>query len=212
MIFLVDVGFYTIFLGENNFTLKTYNTTALPGTQQYTMEEPQPAPTRWEVELEFVQALANLQYLNFLAQNKYLEKEEFLNYLKYLEYWREPQYAKHLVYPNCLHVLTLLQSAHFREQILRQDTAAVLMNDMVNRWKEPQTMFAATPISEKKTGDVASVPETKADEEAGDEAGVQHNGTAETAVPSIVVNGNDSSGSTSNDVSTAEPQSTEAMQ
>ncbi|ODV71228.1 mediator complex subunit SOH1, partial [Cyberlindnera jadinii NRRL Y-1542] len=102
--------------------------------------EPQPAPTRWEVELEFVQALANLQYLNFLAQNKYLEKEEFLNYLKYLEYWREPQYAKHLVYPNCLHVLTLLQSAHFREQILRQDTAAVLMNDMVNRWKEPQTM------------------------------------------------------------------------
>lgn len=115
-------------------------------------QEPEgPPPTRWEIELEFVQALANLQYVNFLAQNKYLEKEEFLNYLKYLEYWREPRYAKHLVYPNCLHLLTLLQDARFREQILRQDAAGVLMNDMVNRWKEPQTTFAPTPIQQKTT-------------------------------------------------------------
>lgn len=75
-----------------------------------------------------------------------MENEEFLNYLRYLEYWRKPEYAKHLVYPNCLHVLTLLQSESFRQHILRQDAAAVLMNDMVHRWKEPQTTFAATPL------------------------------------------------------------------
>lgn len=175
------------------------------------MEEPQQAPTRWEVELEFVQALANLQYLNFLAQNKYLEKEEFLNYLKYLEYWREPQYAKHLVYPNCLHVLTLLQSAHFREQILRQDTAAVLMNDMVNRWKEPQTTFAATPLSGKKSSEDESVLEPTAGDEPRDESGIQNSTTIETAGPSSVINGKDSGGSTSNEASTAEPQSMEAI-
>ncbi|CAM9023621.1 unnamed protein product [Wickerhamomyces anomalus] len=94
----------------------------------------------------FVQALANLQYLNFLAQNKYLQDSNFLHYLKYLEYWRKPEYAKYLVYPNCLHILTLLQTEQFREQILRADVAGVIMNDMVDRWKEPQLTFAPTPL------------------------------------------------------------------
>jgi mediator of RNA polymerase II transcription subunit 31 len=107
-------------------------------------------PTRWEVELEFVQSLANLQYLHYLAQSKHLEDPQFLAYLKYLEYWRQPRYAKHLVYPNCLHVLTLLQSKEFRQQILRADAVGVIMNDMVNRWKEPQQMFAPTPIEKKE--------------------------------------------------------------
>lgn len=95
--------------------------------------------------------MANLQYLNFLAQNKYLEDEQFLQYLKYLEYWRKPEYAKYLVYPNCLHILTLLQSESFRQQILRADVAGVIMNDMVNRWKEPQLTFAPTPLKNEES-------------------------------------------------------------
>ncbi|ODV94370.1 hypothetical protein PACTADRAFT_21832, partial [Pachysolen tannophilus NRRL Y-2460] len=93
-------------------------------------------PTRWEIELEFVQSLSNLQYLNYLAQNKYLEDESFLNYLNYLEYWRQPSFAKYLVYPNCLHILMLLKDKSFRDSILRQDIASLIMNDMVDRWKE----------------------------------------------------------------------------
>ncbi len=112
-------------------------------------------PTRWEVELEvsqltnnkyisllicliryqFVQGLANLQYLNFLAQNKYLEDPKFLNYLKYLEYWRDPKYTKFLVYPYCLHILTLLQSERFRMEITRNDLANLVLSDMIKKWK-----------------------------------------------------------------------------
>ncbi|ODQ79046.1 hypothetical protein BABINDRAFT_162118 [Babjeviella inositovora NRRL Y-12698] len=120
-----------------------------------------PLPTRWEIELEFVQALANIQYLNFLAQNKYLSDPQFLSYLKYLEYWRHPDYAKFLVYPNCLHILTLLQNEEFRTQILRADVAGAIMNDMVNRWQEPSSVFSAlTPV------DDLSGKTEKGDEEA----------------------------------------------
>ncbi|KAH3680233.1 hypothetical protein WICMUC_000498 [Wickerhamomyces mucosus] len=111
-------------------------------------------PTRWEVELEFVQALANLQYLNYLAQNRYLEDETFLNYLRYLQYWNKPEYSKHLVYPNCLHILNLLiDSKDFRNQIVRTDVMGIIMNDMVNRWKEPQMLFAPTPLEDEKKED-----------------------------------------------------------
>lgn len=99
------------------------------------MTEEQPTlPDRWEVELEFVQSLANPQYVNFLAQNKYLEKQEFLNYLEYLEYWRKPEYAQYIVYPNCLHMLTLLKQPVFRHEILKADVAKMLMDDFFENW------------------------------------------------------------------------------
>ncbi|QPG75311.1 hypothetical protein FOA43_002663 [Brettanomyces nanus] len=92
-------------------------------------------PTRWEIELEFVQSLANMQYLTYLAQTGHLEDPEFLNYLEYLEYWRQPEYAEQLVYPDCLHVLTLLKSKEFRRQISKFEVSSVIYNDMVKRWK-----------------------------------------------------------------------------
>ncbi|XP_012273958.1 mediator of RNA polymerase II transcription subunit 31 isoform X2 [Orussus abietinus] len=49
---------------------------------------------RFQVELEFVQCLANPNYLNFLAQRGYFKDSAFINYLKYLLYWKEPEYAK----------------------------------------------------------------------------------------------------------------------
>ncbi|KAK9365986.1 SOH1-domain-containing protein [Lipomyces kononenkoae] len=94
----------------------------------------EPPPTRFEVELEFVQALANPQYANFLAQNNYLEDERFINYLEYLEYWRKPEYVKYLIYPNCLHVLTLLKQPLFRQELRHADMAQMLMNDMYAKW------------------------------------------------------------------------------
>ncbi|KAG0682097.1 suppressor of hpr1 [Pichia californica] len=94
-------------------------------------------PTRWEIELEFVQSLANTQYLTYLAQLGYLKDETFLNYLNYLNYWKDPKFSKFLVYPNCLHILSLLQFESFRNQILNSNFTNLLFNDMLEYWKEP---------------------------------------------------------------------------
>ena len=49
---------------------------------------------RFELELEFVQALANPFYLHSLAQQNILEQPPFINYLKYLLYFKEKDYAR----------------------------------------------------------------------------------------------------------------------
>ena len=43
--------------------------------------------SRFELELEFVQALANPHYLESLAVQGILNQPAFVNYLKYLTYW-----------------------------------------------------------------------------------------------------------------------------
>ncbi|OWA54129.1 putative Mediator of RNA polymerase II transcription subunit 31 [Hypsibius exemplaris] len=53
-----------------------------------------PNARAFQVELEFVQCLANPHYLNFLAQHGYLKEKSFINYLKYLQYWKQPD-TKH---------------------------------------------------------------------------------------------------------------------
>lgn len=112
-------------------------------------DQPEELPTRWEVELEFVQSLANIQYVNWLAQNEYLADPAFINYLKYLNYWKQPQYAKYVVYPDCLHVLTLLQNEEFRKSIVNPELINTLMNDMVKRWQNlEETVEAGTEAKE----------------------------------------------------------------
>ena len=70
------------------------------------------------VELEFVQNLSNPVYLHFLAQNKYLVDEAFLNYLQYLRYWKQPEYARLLKFPHCLTFLdALCDNATFRANL-----------------------------------------------------------------------------------------------
>ena len=49
---------------------------------------------RFELELEFVQALANPYYLHSLAQQGILNQPAFVNYLHYLLYWKEKEYAR----------------------------------------------------------------------------------------------------------------------
>lgn len=49
---------------------------------------------RFELELEFVQALANPYYLHSLAQQGILNQPAFVNYLQYLLYWKEKEYAR----------------------------------------------------------------------------------------------------------------------
>lgn len=94
-----------------------------------------PPPTRWEVELEFLQCLANPMYVHYLAQNKYLERPEFVRYLEYLEYWRKPEYARFIVYPNCLHMLSLLKQPLFRQDICKIEVAQRIMDDYFHAWE-----------------------------------------------------------------------------
>nr|GAT57766.1 predicted protein [Mycena chlorophos] len=75
---------------------------------------------RFELELEFVQALANPFYLHSLAQQNILDQPAFINYLKYLLYFKEKDYARFIHYPHALHHLELLQHEQFRTQ-MRQD-------------------------------------------------------------------------------------------
>ncbi|KAH0589201.1 hypothetical protein H2248_004965 [Termitomyces sp. 'cryptogamus'] len=49
---------------------------------------------RFELELEFVQALANPFYLHSLAQQNILEQPAFINFLAYLQYFKDKDYAR----------------------------------------------------------------------------------------------------------------------
>jgi hypothetical protein len=48
---------------------------------------------RFELELEFVQCLANPEYLNWLAQTQHFQNPAFLAFLVYLQYWKTPEYS-----------------------------------------------------------------------------------------------------------------------
>ncbi|KAH6628261.1 SOH1-domain-containing protein [Chaetomium tenue] len=88
--------------------------------------------SRFELELEFVQALANPQYLNYLASRKFLVNPSFVAYLNYLQYWTRPPYLKYLTFPTAtLKMLELLQQEKFRHDIISPDLAhALIMEGM----------------------------------------------------------------------------------
>ncbi|XP_062816578.1 mediator of RNA polymerase II transcription subunit 31 [Anolis carolinensis] len=90
---------------------------------------------RFQMELEFVQCLANPNYLNFLAQRGFFKDKAFANYLKYLLYWKEPEYAKFLKYPQCLHMLELLQYEHFRKELVNAQCAKFIDEQQILHWQ-----------------------------------------------------------------------------
>ncbi|KAH6888014.1 SOH1-domain-containing protein [Thelonectria olida] len=113
-----------------------------PPSQDVTMGSPPPvlAPTdtealyggysRFEIELEFVQSLANPYYLNHLASQKLLTQPAFVAYLAYLQYWSKPPYLKYLTYPGpTLRHLELLQQENFRLQVMSPDVVQRLVEE-----------------------------------------------------------------------------------
>ncbi|KAI9592301.1 mediator complex, subunit Med31 [Syncephalis fuscata] len=88
--------------------------------------------SRFELELEFVQCLANPFYLHYLAQQDYFDDPRFAAYLEYLTYWRKPEYAK---YPHCLHYLELLQHTEFRQSLRLLETARTLHGAQYKHWR-----------------------------------------------------------------------------
>ncbi|KAM3573803.1 hypothetical protein VYU27_004224 [Nannochloropsis oceanica] len=91
--------------------------------------------TRFIIELEFVQCLANADYLHWLALNKYLDDPAFVVFLRYLNYWRRPEYARFLVYPQTLAVLELLGRAEVRKEIGRVQYKDFLQDQQLLQWR-----------------------------------------------------------------------------
>ncbi|PZC83517.1 mediator of RNA polymerase II transcription subunit 31 [Helicoverpa armigera] len=90
---------------------------------------------RFQVELEFVQCLANPNYIHFLAQRGYLKEATFINYIRYLQYWREPEYARYLKYPMCLHFLELLQHEAFRRECVSAQVCKFMDDQAILLWQ-----------------------------------------------------------------------------
>ncbi|OBT68435.1 hypothetical protein VE03_02867 [Pseudogymnoascus sp. 23342-1-I1] len=98
--------------------------------------------TRFEIELEFVQCLANPHYLLHLAtltttadtstssspSLPLLAHPPFVAYLSYLQYFSTAPYLKYLTYPGpTLKNLELLQNERFRRDILSPDVVGQLV-------------------------------------------------------------------------------------
>nr|CAX70425.1 putative mediator of RNA polymerase II transcription subunit 31 [Schistosoma japonicum] len=98
---------------------------------------------RFQIELEFVQCLANPNYLNFLAQQGWFEKPNFIKYLKYLQYWKDPAYSRYLIYPYCLHLLDLLQHAEFRSALARGQICRMIDDQILLHWQHYMRKRAA---------------------------------------------------------------------
>lgn len=89
---------------------------------------------RFIEELEFVQLLADPNYVHFLALRGYLEDESFIEFLRYLQYWREPPYVQHVVYPQALRMLDMLLTPEVRKRMHRPATLALLSGSMMWKW------------------------------------------------------------------------------
>jgi len=106
-------------------------------------EEKRKNRARFELELEFVQALANPFYLHSLAQQGILNQPVFVNYLDYLQYWKQKDYARFILYPHALHHLDLLQVEQFRKDIGKDEWRDYLNQkqfDHWRTWRDPKTL------------------------------------------------------------------------
>ena len=93
---------------------------------------------RFLLDLEFVQTLANPQYLNFLAQRNYLKNPAFINYLKYLLYFKEENYIQFVRYPQALYFLDLLQREQFRQELVNTGYCRYIEDQQLLAWQRLQ--------------------------------------------------------------------------
>ena len=108
----------------------------LPSAPTVDDASPAAAQRRFEAELEFVQALANAEYLHFLAQNLYFDDPDFRDYLEYLQYWRELPYCLHIVFPHCLRMLELLvHDDGFVDALKRADFKDYIFQQQFSHWR-----------------------------------------------------------------------------
>lgn len=89
---------------------------------------------RFTMELEFVQCLANPEYVLFLAQRALFINESFIAYLKYLLYWKRPEYACYISYPAGLRMLERMQEPNFRMKLADPEFIGKIHRDQYEKW------------------------------------------------------------------------------
>ena len=72
---------------------------------------------RLQYDFDFIQNLVSTEYIKFLNKRGYLQQKEFLNYLEYLQYWKQPEFLKLLLRPQCIDVLDMLLKEEIRKEI-----------------------------------------------------------------------------------------------
>ncbi|RDB24815.1 Mediator of RNA polymerase II transcription subunit 31 [Hypsizygus marmoreus] len=111
---------------------------------------------RFELELEFVQSLANPFYLHSLAQQNFLEQPAFINFLAYLQYFKEKDYARFIHYPHALHHLELLQQPQFRSEMKKDEFLREYLHqkqfDHWRTWREASRQPKSENLAEQNAG------------------------------------------------------------
>jgi mediator of RNA polymerase II transcription subunit 31 len=111
---------------------------------------------RFLVELEFVQSLANPDYLAHLGRQGVFEQASFRNYLRYLLYWKSPEYIGFIRYPQCLFFLDILTqqdetSVHQAIQAIRRNKT-LIGEQQLRHWKIQGANLSSSsnPFEERK--------------------------------------------------------------
>ena len=107
---------------------------------------------RFELELEFVNLMADMSYVAHLSTEGYLQKPSFLRYLRYLlTTWSAPAYAKHVRFPlSLLHLRLAVHDEAFRELASNAVAAAELRGAEIAAWRAaaaPAASSAGTSTS-----------------------------------------------------------------
>lgn len=117
---------------------------------------------RFVMELEFVQSLANPQYLNFLASQNYFNDPAFCRFLQYLLYWDTPKYSKYIRYPQCLFFLHQLQDPNFRTFLLNTNNIRNIDTCTYQYWAYyMRNRLDFTLPDDDKIGFVSLLPKTE---------------------------------------------------
>eukprot|EP01028_Stygiella_incarcerata_P003223 TRINITY_DN1626_c0_g1_i1.p1 TRINITY_DN1626_c0_g1~~TRINITY_DN1626_c0_g1_i1.p1 ORF type:complete len:204 (-),score=73.68 TRINITY_DN1626_c0_g1_i1:76-687(-) len=91
--------------------------------------------TRFQLDLEFVECLAQPYYLHHLYINGYFDRPQFRNYLKYLGYFHKPEYAKHVLWPQALFFLSQLENDSFCERLAEDSFILTLHRIAIVQWR-----------------------------------------------------------------------------
>ncbi len=70
-----------------------------------------------------------------MAQHQFFEDEAFIRYLKYLQYWKQPEYAKYVIYPHALFFLDNLQNERFRNELKKREFMDFLAKQQAYHWQ-----------------------------------------------------------------------------
>ncbi len=90
---------------------------------------------RFVVELEFVELLSNVRYLQHLAQSGLLEDDRLIRYLEYLQYWRRPEYVRYIQHPHALYFLEMLLKPEFRKRMTDPGYVDLVHDNQYWHWR-----------------------------------------------------------------------------